>query len=258
MTGSGDIVFGVKVYERVQPSSTGVNLVLSGGREFCRKAEIRAFHLDQMKTGPGTGPDSLRRAFRHRRGACRRRAAAEEKGESDESARLRTYRERGLRNRPGDLEHGEGRPPRRRRGPAPGAGPGAAPHRHGGDVRRRQGGGAGGGGDRGPAGRGLPGQQGAAGERLPAGHGRGLRALPEAARHGPPGLLSPALAGLAPVGGHPRRVRGAARGGQDPLLGREQLRRGRSSPRPSASRARGRSPATRSSTISRRGPSSTP
>ena len=47
-------------------------------------------------------------------------------------------------------------------------------------------------------------------------------------RHRPAGLLPAALARLAPARGHLRRLRAAPRAGQDPVLGRQQLRRARS------------------------------
>ena len=56
---------------------------------------------------------------------------------------------------------------------------------------------------------------------------RGLRAVARAPPHRPARLLPPALARPAPAGGHVRRLRAARRRRQDPLLGREQLRRAR-------------------------------
>ncbi len=161
-------------------------------------------------------------------------------------------------HRAGDLVPGGRRPRRRDRRAAPGPRPRHDPHRHGGDVRtgrrgdRRRG-------DRRAPRRGVPGLQGPA-RATPRGSGtvaaceRSLARL----RHRPAGLLPPALARRAPAGGHDRRLRAAPARGQDPLLGREQLRRGR--PRRGAGRspARAASPATRCSTICRSARSSTP
>ena len=104
------------------------------------------------------------------------------------------------------------------------------PRRHGRDVRRRRGRGARRRGHRRPARRGLPRLQGAAPATPPA--AGTLEACERASarlRHRPARLLPPALARRSTRSRTPfaafEELRG---GGQDPLLGREQLRRGAS------------------------------
>ena len=82
-------------------------------------------------------------------------------------------------------------------------------------------------GDRRAARRGVPGLQGAPAERLAERDGRGLRAVTCPPGDRPARLLPPALARRVPAGGHVRRLRATPGRGEDPLLGREQLRRGR-------------------------------
>ena len=83
-------------------------------------------------------------------------------------------------------------------------------------------------GDRRAPRRGLPGLQGPSRARHAEGHHRGLRAVARAAS-GPTGWTRYLLhwRRRASAGGHHRRLRGAPAGGQDPVLGREQLRRPR-------------------------------
>ncbi len=112
-------------------------------------------------------------------------------------------------------------------------------------------------GDRGSPRRGFPGVEGVAEQRLARRHRQGLRALAGAARHRPARLLPAALARPAPAGRDDRGLRGAEGGRQDPVLGRQQFRRGRSRGG-AGDRGAGRaSPATRCSIIWKSGPSST-
>jgi len=56
---------------------------------------------------------------------------------------------------------------------------------------------------------------------------RGLRGVARSPEDRPPRLLPLALARRVPAGGHVRRLRATPARGEDPLLGREQLRRAR-------------------------------
>ena len=101
-------------------------------------------------------------------------------------------------------------------------------YRHRGDVWFGRGGESGRRGDRRAARRGLPRLQGPAAQRVAEWDDRRLRAVAEAAQDRPARLLSSPLARVASSRRYRRRLRAAERRRQDPVVGRQQFRRGRS------------------------------